>query len=58
VPQPIERQCNLARNLAHLLRLHLLPESYSCPREPRALHDLLHRRLLLVYESVSLTSTP
>lgn len=37
-----------ARQLAHLLRLDLLPHGYIYPREERGLRDLLRRRLLLV----------
>jgi transposase len=37
-----------ARQLAHLLRLGLLPTGYIYPKEERALRDLLRRRLLLV----------
>jgi transposase len=37
-----------ARQLAHLLRLGILPTGYIYPREERALRDLLRRRLLLV----------
>jgi len=37
-----------ARQLAHLLRLGLLPTGYIYPRQERALRDLLRRRLLLV----------
>jgi transposase len=37
-----------ARQLAHLLRLGLLPSGYIYPREERGLRDLLRRRLLLV----------
>lgn len=37
-----------ARQLAHLLRLGLLPTGYIYPEEERALRDLLRRRLLLV----------
>jgi len=37
-----------ARQLAHLLRLGLLPTGYIYPKQERALRDLLRRRLLLV----------
>lgn len=37
-----------ARQLAHLLRLGILPTGYIYPKEERALRDLLRRRLLLV----------
>jgi transposase len=37
-----------ARQLAHLLRLDLLPTGYIYPKEERTLRDLLRRRLLLV----------
>jgi len=37
-----------ARQLAHLLRLGLLPTGYIYPKKERALRDLLRRRLLLV----------
>jgi transposase len=37
-----------ARWLAHLLRLGVLPESYICPREDRAVRDLLRQRCRLV----------
>ncbi len=37
-----------ARQLAHLLRLGLLPTGYIYPRHERGLRDLLRRRLLLV----------
>ena len=39
-----------ARQLAHLLRLGLLPTGYIYPKEERALRDLLRRRLLLVQQ--------
>jgi transposase len=34
--------------LAHMLRLHILPEGYIYPRDERAVRDLLRRRLLYV----------
>jgi len=34
--------------LAHLLRLHILPEGYIYPKEGRPIRDLLRRRMLLV----------
>ena len=37
-----------ARQLAHRLRLGILPTGYIYPKEERALRDLLRRRLLLV----------
>jgi len=37
-----------ARHLAHLLRLGLLPEGYICPKEERAVRDLLRKRSQLV----------
>ena len=37
-----------ARHLAHLLRLGLLPEGYICPKELRAVRDLLRKRSQLV----------
>jgi len=37
-----------ARQLAHLLRLGILPTGYIYPKEERALRDLLRRRLMLV----------
>jgi transposase len=37
-----------ARQLAHLLRLGILPTGYIYPKAERALRDLLRRRLLLV----------
>ena len=37
-----------ARQLAHLLRLGILPTGYIYPKDERALRDLLRRRLLLV----------
>ena len=37
-----------ARQLAHLLRLGILPTGYIYPKQERALRDLLRRRLLLV----------
>jgi transposase len=37
-----------ARWLAHLLRLGVLPEGYICPREDRAVRDLLRQRCRLV----------
>ena len=37
-----------ARQLAHLLRLGLLPTGYIYPKAERALRDLLRRRMLLV----------
>jgi transposase len=37
-----------ARHLAHLLRLGLLPEGYICPKEQRAVRDLLRKRSQLV----------
>ncbi|WPL13537.1 IS110 family RNA-guided transposase [Thiorhodovibrio litoralis] len=39
-----------ARHLAHLLRLGILAEGYIMPKEPRALRDLLRRRMLLVHQ--------
>ncbi len=35
-------------NLAHLLRLNILPEGYIYPKEDRPIRDLLRRRLLFV----------
>ncbi len=37
-----------ARQLAHLLRLGILPTGYIYPKQERGLRDLLRRRLLLV----------
>jgi transposase len=37
-----------ARQLAHLLRLGILPAGYIYPKKERAVRDLLRRRLLLV----------
>ncbi|MDP1535217.1 MAG: hypothetical protein Q8L92_16700, partial [Rubrivivax sp.] len=37
-----------ARHLAHLLRLGILPTGYICPREQRAVRDLLRKRSQLV----------
>jgi transposase len=37
-----------ARHLAKLLRLGILPEGYICPRELRALRDLMRKRAQLV----------
>jgi transposase len=37
-----------ARHLAHLLRLGILPTGYICPREQRALRDLMRKRSQLV----------
>jgi len=34
--------------LAHMLRLHILPEGYIYPKEERPVRDLLRRRLLFV----------
>jgi len=39
-----------ARWLAHMMRLGLLPEGYICPRELRALRDLLRKRGRLVQQ--------
>lgn len=39
-----------ARQLAHLLRLGLLPTGYIYPKAERALRDLLRRRMLLVQQ--------
>jgi transposase len=43
-----------AFHLAHLMRLGVLPEAHMCPRETRALRDLMRRRMLLVQESTKL----
>jgi len=37
-----------ARHLAHLLRLGILPTGYICPKEERAVRDLLRKRAQLV----------
>lgn len=37
-----------ARHLSHLLRLGILPEGYICPKELRAVRDLLRKRSQLV----------
>ncbi len=37
-----------AKLLAHLLRLNILPTGYICPKEIRALRELLRKRLFLV----------
>lgn len=37
-----------ARHLAHLLRLKILPTGYICPKEERAVRDLLRKRAQLV----------
>jgi transposase len=37
-----------AKHLADLLRLGILPEGYICPREQRALRDLMRKRCQLV----------
>ena len=42
-----------ARYLAQLLRLGILPEGHIYPKEPRAVRDLLRRRLLLVRQRVT-----
>lgn len=42
-----------ARFLAHVLRLGLLPEGYICPREERAVRDLLRKRSQLVRQKTS-----
>jgi transposase len=39
--------------LAHMLRLHLLPEGYIYPKEQRPVRDLLRRRLLFVKHRTS-----
>jgi len=39
-----------ARHLAHVFRLGILPQGYIMPKEPRAVRDLLRRRLLLVHQ--------
>jgi transposase len=37
-----------ARHLAHLLRLGILPQGWICPREQRAVRDLMRKRSQLV----------
>jgi transposase len=39
--------------LAHMLRLHILPEGYIYPKEERPVRDLLRRRLLFVKHRTS-----
>jgi len=39
--------------LAHLLRLHILPEGYIYPKEERSVRDLLRRRMMLVRQRVT-----
>ena len=39
--------------LAHMLRLGILPEGYSYPKQQRAVRDLLRRRLLFVRQRVT-----
>ena len=39
--------------LAHMLRLHILPEGYIYPKEERPVRDLLRRRLLFVRHRTS-----
>jgi hypothetical protein len=39
-----------ARWLAHLLRLGVLPEGYICPKQERAVRDLLRKRGQLVHQ--------
>lgn len=40
--------------LAHMLRLNILPKGYIYPKEPRAVRDLLRRRLLFVKNRTTL----
>jgi transposase len=42
-----------ARWLAHMLSLGILPEGFICPREERAVRDLLRRRAFLVHKRTS-----
>jgi transposase len=42
-----------ARWLAHMLSLGILPEGFVCPREERAVRDLLRRRSFLVHKRTS-----
>lgn len=42
-----------ARWLAHMLSLGILPEGFICPREERAVRDLLRRRSFLVHKRTS-----
>ena len=42
-----------ARWLAHLLRLGILPQGYICPREHRAVRDLLRKRSQMVRQQTA-----
>jgi transposase len=42
-----------AQWLAHLLRLHILPEGYIYPKEERGVRDLLRKRMQLVQQRTS-----
>jgi hypothetical protein len=39
--------------VAHMLRLGILPQGYICPKQHRAVRDLLRRRLMFVRQRTS-----